>query len=102
MIHTQAYYIRNGYGLFPIRNKREAKALYEFCLKQISDENFCRFNPQKAEVFKNTIILYHDEFDIPFELSPALKCKCGQSVCEHISYHNFYWYVSEHCGWYWS
>ena len=99
MIHTQAYYIRNGYGLFPIRNKREAKALYKFCLEQLSDENFCKHNPAKAEVLSNTVTLYHNNFDVPLELHPSITCQCG--FCDH-SFWNFEDYVQEHCGWYWS
>ena len=100
MIHSNAYYIRHGYGLFPIRNRREAKALYEFCLEQLSEEDFCKLNPAKAEVFRNTVTLYHDDFDEPFELHPSIHCKCG--CCNKQSYWTFYDYVQDHCGWYWS
>jgi len=77
-MRTEAYRIRNGWGLSPLRNKRELKALIEFCKEQLKEEHIQKYNPDKKLVFETTIKMY----------------ELGNS--------NFYYYVNDNVGHYWS
>jgi len=78
--YSEPYRIKNGYGLSPIRNKRELKALIKFCkdnIKYYEEAGFTDSN--NLEVWKETVRLY-----------------------ENDKYEELYDYIDLHCGEYWS
>lgn len=74
----EPYRIRNGFGLSPIRNKREEKALIDFCRRQLEDELHMSYNRERKGIYEETISHYR-----------TYGCIDGA-------------YVEEHSGWYWS
>lgn len=103
MKHSHAYYIRNGYGLRPIRSRREAKALYRFCKDQLvsAGKSWLTANPDIREVFENTIALYVTEFELG-NMTASCKCHCPRCKYSQHTYSDFLDYVEDHCGWYWN
>lgn len=73
----EPFRIRRGVGLSPIRNKREEKALIEFCREQLKEEHI-GLNPKRKEIYETTVSHYEEYGFI-------------DSV-----------YVDDHIGWYWS
>jgi hypothetical protein len=68
-------------------------ALREFCHRKIRDENFCKYNPEKAEVFSSTLskILSYDlidEYTIDMMEHEGIKADLFGYIGKHISY---YW-----------
>jgi len=107
MRHSQAYYIRHGYGVYAIRNKREAKALYDFCAEQIV-EMFGKpiDNPDETsrmEIFKRTMDIYANNFLLKPEAMPTelIECHCGHCHKHFVPY-DIWTYANEHANWYWS
>lgn len=95
-----SYYVRHGYGIYGVRNKREAKALYDFCLKELSEEPIDKV---REEIYHHTLALYKNNFETkPEELrADLLYCKCGH--CDGVfTPYDIWAYVNEHAGWYWS
>ena len=76
---SEPYRIRIGCGLSPIRNKREMKALIDFCKNTLEEEYMQKYNTKKRNILKKTIILYDNK-----------------------DYVALYQYVDDHLGWYWS
>ena len=73
----EPYRIRIGFGLSPIRNKRELKALIAFCKEELKYKPSMKLNPERKKVYEETI----------------------------SAYENDYWvhdYIREHVGWYWN
>ena len=58
---SESYRIKNGFGLSPIRNKRELKALIKFCENQLKEEHIQKYNPKKKWVFEVTIAMYYSD-----------------------------------------
>ena len=75
---SEPYRIRIGVGLSPIRSKRELKALIEFCKEQLKDTELMKLNPEKREVFEDTVVLYGE------------------------NYSNLHYFINENIDWYWS
>ena len=112
--HSRTYRIRTGYGVFAIRNKREAKALYEFCREWLAERSGTReyeINRDRVEIFHNTIALYLHQFENRPGGEFSLRCRCdrcrgetheGRYMGSGEGYYNFYDYVNDHAGWYWS
>lgn len=92
---SYTYQVRHGWGVSCVRNRREARALYEFCLRWFL-EGTAELNPQKSQVLSNTMALYYGEQ--VQERYEWVVCECGE--CRK-NYYNFYDYVNDHCGWYW-
>lgn len=78
-LYTEAYRIRHGYGLSPIRNKRELRALIEFCREELKDVEHMKLNPERREAYEKTVKLY-----------------------EEGEYGELYYYIKDHCAWYWN
>jgi hypothetical protein len=95
------YRIRHGYGVYPIRNKREAKALYQFCRQELKDwdDERCHLNPRRYEIYAHYIRLYRwafeDKGDDEYFTGKAVK-KFGISA---ISVYDF---ARQYAGWFWS
>lgn len=87
---SEPYRIRNGFGLSPIRNKRELKALIRFCESQLKEIHIQELNPKKKEVLETTIELYQAELD----QLPIIRDKW--------SYVNIHEYIRDNIGYYWS
>ena len=105
MRHSQAYYIRHGYGVFAIRNKREAKALYDFCAEQIV-ELFGRppeCQQPRLEIFKWTMDIYANNFMLEPDKIPTepIKCHCGHCSGRYMPY-DIWSYATDHAQFYWS
>lgn len=82
----EPYRIRHGFGLSPIRNQRELKALIDFCEKQLS----CKFiDPKFERVYKDTLKLYNSDEPIVIEI-------------DGLPYSDVYDFIEDHTGWYWS
>jgi hypothetical protein len=76
--YSEPYRIRNGWGLSPIRNKREETALIDFCKEQLKDRSYMKLNPERKEIYQTTVKFYK-------------KYGCIDSR-----------YVRDHTSWYWS
>lgn len=74
---SEPYRIKVGFGLSPIRNKRELKALMYFCKEQLKEEHIQR-DTFKKNILENTIKLYETNDS------------------------NIVFYISDNCGVYWS
>jgi len=83
---SESYRIKNGFGLKPIRNKKELKALISFCKEQ--DNSI--WNSSFDGVWLQTIKMYEEakQFD-----------KLGEP---HFKWAKLYNYIEEHCYSYWS
>ena len=106
LAHFPTYRIRHGYGLEPIRNKREAKALYDFCqswLDRTEGTEERDLNPERAEIYEHTIKLYEYEFKGASLDDDFVHCHCPS--CKNAGngqrHYNFYDYIENHCAWYW-
>lgn len=99
---SASWRIRRGYGLEPIRNLREARALYEFCIQELAFRDQTA-DKNKTTVLMNTCTLYQ-QLD---SLTPDMEVICTCPRCKGVNkkgmhYNNFYDYVEDHCGWYWN
>ena len=59
--YDESYRILHGWGLSPIRNNRELKALIEFCHKELERDKETRLYPKRKEIFLVTIDLYNTD-----------------------------------------
>jgi hypothetical protein len=84
---SASYRIKNGWGLSPIRNNRELKALIWFCENELKDKEHMRLNPGRKLVYKNTI-----------------KLAKGEHVKKYRtqSHYTLYEYIDEKVDWYWN
>lgn len=82
----EPYRIKRGFGLSPIRNDRELKALISFCFLELEDEEHMKLNPRRKKVYENTIKLYYDE-----------EVKVGKRL-----YYSVYDYIDDNVAWYWN
>jgi hypothetical protein len=57
--------IRRGYGIWPIRNKHEAKALYEFCKQQFKERDIeqIKLNKKRFQIYRAYMEVYDFEFN---------------------------------------
>lgn len=100
---SSPYRILNGYGLTSIRHHRERKALYAFCKKAMEDKKYIKLNPDRREVYRNTMVLYRNEY-----LNKKLKFVQVRDTVAYpfklteIKWSTFDSYVDDHCGWYWN
>lgn len=84
---SEPYRIEHGWGLSPIRSKRELKALVRFCENELKDKEHMALNPKRKELFKATIKL----------------ATTGNPVkVEGKEYIEISMLVSSYTGWYWS
>lgn len=87
--YDEAYRIRHGWGLSPIRNKREMKALVQFCKSELN-EPYMPHNPYKKQLFEATIALAEGKLeDLPLEFKKR-------------EYINISEIIREYTDWYWS
>ena len=56
--YDESYRILHGWGLSPIRNNRELKALIEFCYKELERDDEIT---ERKEVFQATIDFYNTD-----------------------------------------
>lgn len=91
----EPYRIRVGFGLSPIRNNREMRALIQFCKDQLKEEHIQKYNPKIKWVYEVTIAMWENgnARDILFnkEFNP-----------DDHDYMDIYYFIAEHCGYYWS
>lgn len=105
MRHSDAYCIRHGYGVYAIRNKHEAKALYDFCAEQIVElmdkPKDCQ--EPRLEIFKRTMDIYANNFMLKPEDMPTepIECHCGHCHKYFMPY-DIWAYANEHANFYWS
>lgn len=95
--HTEAYRIKKGYGLSPIRNKREMKALLEFCRNELKDKEQMKLNPDRKRIYATTLKLY-DQW-VSDERYEPVKFKPVKQLTEYYEPHTF---INDHCEWYWN
>ena len=101
--HRYSWYIRRGYGVYAIRNDREAKALYDFCKKQVAEmvEDNLTDN-QRMKVYRMTMELYQNNFNHVGDEAMELRC-CDCGACDHFFAPYDIWdYANSHASWYWS
>ena len=94
---SEPYRIRNGWGLSPIRNKRELKALVKFC-EDYLHKTLRRGNPglslEMFEIYTNTIKLGKGTVS-------TIQCHhCDRGDDNTLVYYNVYDYIKCHCEWY--
>lgn len=101
--HRYSWYIRRGYGVHAVRNKREAKALYDFCKDQIVEmEERGNYDNPRMKVYKMTMEMYQSNFH-PRHKDPIEMVCCDCGTCEHFFAPYDIWdYANTHAGWYWS
>jgi len=74
---SEPYRIKVGFGLSPLRNNREMKALIEFCREELREDHI-QLNLAKMDIYEETIRMYEsDDLGLTY-------------------------YIDDHCGWYWS
>lgn len=88
--HSEPFRIENGFGLSPIRNQRELKALIRFCKRELK-EDYMELNPDKKHVLETTVRLYNEQM-INNDWSSYVK-----NMRNHIGY-----YIEDHISYYWS
>jgi len=55
---SESFRIKNGFGLSPIRNERELKALIKFCKTMLKDYKQYGFESSNMKIWKKTVELY--------------------------------------------
>lgn len=86
-------------GIRCVRNKREAKALYKFCLDRLADDH-ATLSIERQEIFRHTMDLYKYSLQYPHIDSLVVRCGCGRCDGVFLPW-TFYEYVDEHAGAYW-
>lgn len=103
-IHRYSWFIERGYGVYAIRNKREAKALYRFCLDSIADAHEAgdkNLDTTRNQVYENTIEIYRNNFcDQNLYEQELIFCDCGHCDGVFLPY-DIWAYTNNHAGWYW-
>lgn len=94
---SEAYRIRHGFGIYPIRNKREARALYKFCEEQLKEEHlYLDDNKKRLEVYQAYINLYRASFmNLKDDYIP-------DTTLDGWHYTNVYDFTQDYAGWFWS
>lgn len=93
---SETYRIRNGFGLSPIRNERELKALVDFCKQQLRERK--EFNQEITKshwVYLVTIRMYEHG-----EVADLLFIKKYNEW--QLDYYTIHQFIEEHSGHYWS
>lgn len=86
----EAYRIQTGFGLSPIRDKRELKALIKFCKYELNELEIYNLGSSFKEVWQQTIELYNE-------------AKLADATGEpHNKFNKLNHYIIEHAGCYWS
>jgi len=95
---SETYRIKTGYGLRPIRNKRELEALIKFCKSDLLEKYHwhCLTNTKHCWVELVTIKMYEEAEDAK-ELSMLKKFNPYQ-----MYYRDIYDFIEDHVGYYWS
>lgn len=101
-LHRYSWYIKRGYGVYAIRNKREAKALYDFCRQQVAEmeENQQQDNP-KLKIYKKTMEIFQNNFRGIGSQEELTCCDCGQCSNLYAPY-DIWQYANDHANWYWN
>lgn len=93
---SEPYRIRHGYGLSPIRNKRELRALYDFCKRELAERREFNVPYGKRDwVFTVTVAMYERE-DV---LTPLMDKRFNPEQRDYVTIYDF---IEDHVGWYWS
>jgi hypothetical protein len=100
---SEPYRIRNGFGLNAIRNEREAKALYDFCVNELADKRHMDLNPERCGVYEHYVELYQWTFmemaDKKYKLYKGyMKFLRGSRT----STSNIYAFARDNAGWFWN
>ena len=91
----EPYRIRHGFGLSPIRNNREMRALVQFCKDELKEEHIQKYNPRKKWVFEVTIAMWENG-----EVRDILFNKEFNS--DEVDYYSIYSFINDNIGCYWS
>lgn len=92
---SEIFRIRNGFGIWPIRNLREATALYNFCMNEINNRPVRerKLNPERFQIYKEYCRLYR--WTLGVRKQPIVE-RGGKS------YINMYDFARDFAGWFWS
>ena len=108
---SEFYRIRKGNGVFPIRNKREAKALYAFCVNQLRnemDEEEQKLNKPRCMAFMLYMECWASTFkrNLTTEESVEEVAKLYNEAANDnvtiIEASNVYYLARHLAGWFWS
>ena len=90
----EPYRIRHGFGLSPLRNKGELRALIDFCKEELKDKEHMKLNVQRRDIYKETIYLYNlmAKNDSP-KKGYYFAGKRYMTLME---------FVEDYIGWYWN
>lgn len=92
---SEPYRIRHGFGLSPVRNNRELKALIRFCqdeLDRATVEQLADKVNKHLEIFYYTIKLYEEQGNYSFE---GVKY-------DGVTYLSIYDFINQHIDYYWN
>lgn len=87
---SEPYRIECGFGLSPIRNKREFNALIKFCKRQLEDTELMELSPKYKTVYETTVRLYTEQ----------ILNDDWSSFKKGYKYH-IDEYIRNHLDWYW-
>lgn len=93
---SETYRIRNGFGLSPIRNERELKALIKFCKSQVKDWHDYNLYPSKHKWVALVTIRMYERGNVSDILFIKKFNPDGQD------YMSIYDFIEDHVGYYWS
>lgn len=100
--------IRQGYGIWPIRNKYEAKALYDFCKQQFQESSLdhIELNKKRFRVYRAYMEVYDFEFNNAREFRnyKMLDVNNPFTITINGEKHstNTYCLARDLAGWFWS
>ena len=92
---SEPYRIRNGWGLSPIRNKRELKALIKFCEEQLEDKKLMRLNLHLEELYSLTVKIYYEYPKLTDGMLEVYKYNGRR-------YYDVYTLIKDNARYYWS
>lgn len=100
--------IRRGYGIWPIRNKHEAKALYEFCKQQFKEHSIeqIKLNKKRFQIYRAYMEIYDFEYNNArgwqhykmIEIGKPFKIKIDGEYCPTICFA----FAQQFARWFWS
>ena len=94
--YSETYRIRNGFGLNPIRNKRELKALIKFCKSQVKDWKESGRIPSKHLWVALVTIRMYERGNVRDLLFIKKYNPTGWD------YYSIWDFIEDHSGYYWS
>jgi hypothetical protein len=92
--YSEPYRIRYGWGLSPIRNVRELKALIDFCQNELKDRKHMKLNRERYCIYSATVKLYR--------LTEKGTVPRSGMYFNGKKYINIYQLIQEYIGWYWN